>query len=194
MSESQVSSGDDTKASGEGEQPTNSENKVSRESYLKAVDEAKKAKARAADLEARQKKLDEDKLREQGEYKKLLEDREKDLKKAAATIEQFRQKEINGKKLMAFEEKLGGKLRSKDFLSMVDLSRISYDEQSESVDLKTVESVASDFMQKFDYLIEKPTARLPGDAAAAAKSLTYEQWKEIKDPKEMREKMKYVKF
>lgn len=163
---------------------------VARETYLKAVDEVKalKAKLKGGDAEsttnlvtelrtklndanskldnfvADQKTAEDEKLKQQGEFKKLLEKREIELEEERS-LRMNREKTLtDAQKLSAVLDKVGGSVES-DYYGLIDVASIPVDE-SGNFDESIIDEVASAFVKKHQRVIDfgKGGKRLPNDA------------------------------
>lgn len=201
MSEEQVSSGNDAETSGQGETQSNSEHTgtVKYESFQKVLNEKKNVaerlkatEARLAEYERQNKESEERKLKEQGEYKKLLEQRDRELEEIRGSKSELERTILDSMKYQAVLDKIGGKLKHRDYMSHIDVDRVSFDPETKALDFNTVESVANDFLKTHSHLVSFPNAKLPQDAPQAAESISYEQWLKL-PAREMKQKMAQVK-
>lgn len=151
----------------------------------KYKEKAKGFEAEKADQEEQKRAIQEAKLREQGEYKQLLEQRDKDLLAAneraeSAEKESSSSKEtlMEAKKLNAFRSRLGGQLKSDDCLQFVDTSKIVVNPEDGKIDLASVDSVVKDYTSKYDFTIEKRKGRLPNGqgGGGGGGGLDHETW------------------
>lgn len=172
----------DATGSGAGNGTSNS---VSYESHQKLLDQHKKSKDQMKDLEAKlkafedEKKLvEENKLREQGEYKKILDTREAEISKLRSESESFKKSLFDGAKLQAVVDKLPGKIRNKQYYSFIDVDSIAIDPETHQIDEKTVELAANNFLKNHSFLIETKAGGTPPSDAAAGENgnLAYEDW------------------
>jgi hypothetical protein len=171
----QVPGGDDQNPGGTSEhnqeqqtQPTTDETPkprtVAYESYQKAIDEAKKAKAKAAEYERAQRAREEEELKKQGEYKKLLEQRESELNEARTARQALESKISDSRKLNAFLGSVTGDV-PKQYWSLIDLDTIAVDPETGMPDEASVKKAAADFEKQYSDVVKKPTkGKLPNDA------------------------------
>lgn len=156
------------------------------EEKLSAIDSANKQKKEKEDLD-------------QGNYKALLEDREKSIKTLTEEITGLKSKVGNyenqitdAKKISAFRAKIGGDLKKSQYYDFVDTDKIPLDPETGKIDEKALESYANEFVKEHKELIKFDSKKLPDDAGKPGSSLTYEQW--LKLPvAEQRLRMKDVK-
>lgn len=184
-----------TQAGGEGE----GKNVVSFETYSKLLDQHKKTKEKEREYadkvklyEDEKKKVEESKLKEQGEYKKLLDNRESEIKKLQEDNDNFKRAVYDGAKLQAVLEKLPGKIKKKEYLNFIDIEKIAIDPETNIIDEKTVQDVASLFVKEHSSLIEVSGKNpLPNDSGKPGSTLKYEDW--VKLPlKEKKDRLKEV--
>lgn len=191
------------------EKPVESENvevsngKVSYESYHKLLTEKKRFEKRDEELkelrqyrlenENRKKLEEEQKLQQQGNWQKLLEDREKELQREREEKEQLFRKITDSLKFSELRKALPGHLDEK-FLPLVNLDEIELDESGRP-DKASVEKHAKVLLKNFgtSILVTSNGARLPQDGIRGSeKSLTYEEWLKL-PASEMRKRQKEVK-
>jgi len=107
----------------------------------------------------------EQKAIEKGNFEKVLADREVRLKETQAKYDELNSQISRARKLNAFDEVLGSRIKHEDFYNFVDTDSIQLDENG--VPLKeTVELAVNSFKERYgDTLIaKKEVAKLPGDA------------------------------
>jgi len=136
----------------------------------------------------------EEKLRKQGEYKQLLEQRDQKLKEKEAEIERIRKEKedthntlIEARKLSAFENKLGGKLKSDEYLMFVDTKTIAIDPESNQVDVSSVDDAVKSFLAKHEHLVDFQAGKMPNFEGGKGNPITADRWKKmgaLKDKKE----------
>lgn len=170
---------------------------VSYETYSKVLSEAKKAKERERELEAKFKLIDEQKLKESNQYKELYEQTKAELESKAQAL-QVKEKAIaDAKKLSAFESKLGGKLKKDKYVDFVPLDKIIYDESG--VDQRSIDLAVSEFLKDYKELVDFPeTSTLPNKAAngaGAVNSITQAEWEKLAavNPTEAKKRIKDIR-
>ena len=199
----QVSSGNESVK----ETPDNESNDtVSYATHKRLLNQKKKTEERLAEYETRfaemekAKKVEEEQLlKEQGEYKKLVGLREQKIDEVVQEKERILKerdeykKAINDTfKLQAFYEKLPGKITNQQYLNFVDLDSIAYDPETGNVDEQSVDMVVNQFMEKHPKLVEpSKIAKLPSGYPAGSNKLTYDQWKSL-PLKEMKKRIKDI--
>jgi len=161
---------------------------VQYESYRRVLADHKKSKARAEELEAKlaliekkEKELEEKSLKEQGEYKKLLEIEKKKREIEESKRIQYEKDLLDAHKLNAVKEKLPAKVKRNEYYSFIDTDKILIDKETGIIDEASLESVANDFITNHSALLDKPSVKnLPQDAAkGTATKLTLEDWKKL---------------
>lgn len=196
----------------------NSKDVVSHESHKKLLaqrkadqEKLKAMQARLQDLESKEadlaKKeadLAEQKLKDEGNWKALLEAREvraakleEQVKTLAEVNKGYEDKFTNAVKLNAFKDAIGGTLRKNEYYSFVDTNKIALDPETGVVDDKSLKLYANDFVNQFKELINfKSAVKLPNEAGDHSEGgLSYEDWVKLAqtNPSEAKKRMKDVK-
>lgn len=117
------------------------------------------------DFVSAQRTSEENKLKEQGQYKELVDQREKE-------IESLRQENVNYKssfdkaiKLSAFRDQLGGTVDNSSYYDFVNVDEIVLDAESGVIDMASVEQVVNQFKQTHSKLYTPRASKaLPNDA------------------------------
>lgn len=165
---------------------------VAYDTYKKAVDEAKAAKAKVAEFEKAQREANEAKLKADGEYKKLLEQREKELADERQKRTGIEQQISDARKRSALLDALTGEV-PKTYWSLMDLDEIAVNPETGMPDEASVKSVAEKFEKQYPEVVKRaPKGKLPNDAPqGGGAKLSYASW--LKLPvKEQLERMKDV--
>jgi hypothetical protein len=153
--------------------------------YKHALADAKNHKARAdelqaklADFERKEQELVENRLKEQGEYKKLLEIERKKRKEEEDKRTHYEKSLLDAHKLSAVREKIPGKLKRNEYYSFIDTDKIILDHETGEIDQNSLEAVVNSFVQDHGALIERQgNVGLPQNAASGStNNLTYEAW------------------
>ena len=168
---------------------------VAYETYQKTLAQEKAAKEKARELESKiseyenaKKMQEETKLNEKGEFKKLVELREKEIERLKNEMTNLSQERDNYKgnlddtyKLQAFYDKLPGKIKRKEYLGFVDLDSIVIDPESGNVDSDSVQNVVSNFVERYGDLIEQSKfGGLPSDAPkGSTRKYNASEWKTL---------------
>jgi predicted RNase H-like nuclease (RuvC/YqgF family) len=175
--------------------------------HKKLLDQRKSDQKKLKDLEDKlssfeksQKDLKDKEDLDKGNYKTLLEDREKTIKTLADEINGLKTKVgsyesqiTDAKKLSAFRKQIGGDLKKSQYYDFVDTDKIPLDPETGKIDEKALESYANEFIKEFKDLVKfEKTTKLPDDAGKPGSSLSYDAW--LKLPlAEQRLRMKDVK-
>lgn len=142
---------------------------VKYETYNRVLSEAKKLKEKVKEYEAASQNLQEQKLREQNEYKQLADTYKQQLEGIKSKFEDQEKSIINGLKYQEFEKHLGGKLRDRDYATFVDFEKIVLDPETRKVNEDSAKAVAAEFIKRHASLVEfGSTAKLPNQAASSA--------------------------
>jgi hypothetical protein len=186
----EMSSGQDTK-----------NDVVQYETYKRVLSDHKKSKARAeelaaklAEIEQKEKDLEETRLKEQGEYKKLLDIERKKREVEESKRIQYEKNLIDAHKLNAVKERLPGKIKRNEYYSFIDTDKVLIDPETGIIDETSIEEVVNGFLAEHTSLIDVGnTVKLPQHAASGSVSkISYDDW--LKLPlKEKRKRMKDVK-
>ena len=128
---------------------------------------------RLDELEANESKLNDEKLKSDGNWKALLESRENKLKEIQETnttlkelVKSFEDKFTSAHKINAFKEAIGGNLKRNEYYSFIELDKIALNPDTGAIDDKTIKSYANEFTNKYKDLIEFKVKRLPTGSAS----------------------------
>jgi len=140
---------------------------------LKAMQERLQSfESKESELAKKEAELNEQKLRDEGNWRALLESRESALKKLEEKNNEllnittgYEKKFTNAHKINAFKEAIGGDLKLPDYYSFVDTDKIAIDPETGSVDDGSVKSYANEFASKYKDLINFKKGKLPSEAA-----------------------------
>lgn len=196
----------------------NSKDVVSHESHKKLLaqrkadqEKLKAMQARLQELESKEAEiakkeaeLEEQKLKDEGNWKALLEAREaraakleEQVKTLAEVNKSYEDKFTNAVKLNAFKDAIGGTLKKNEYYGFVDTNKIALDPETGVVDEKSLKQYANDFVSQFKELIAfKNPVRLPSEAGDHSEGgLSYEEWVKLAqtNPSEAKKRMKDVK-
>lgn len=134
---------------------------VKHETYARVVSQKKKGDEQIAALSERLAKFEQDarereesKLRENNEFQKLVELREKELKEVREKAQNLERRFEIGSKLDAFDRALGGKLVHKDYYGFVKVDQIVIDPSTGSIDEMSVAREVERFRTEHARLIE----------------------------------------
>jgi hypothetical protein len=161
-------------------QNESSNGKVSYETYLKVLGEAKKAKEERNALLAEKSKVDESKLKENNEWKTLADQYKEKLDQTTQTLQEQEKSIINGLKYHEFEKHLGGKLKDRDYATFVEFDKIILHPETRHVEESSVKSVVSEFLKKHSSLVEfQGGGKLPVKAAESFDAKKEKSYKEM---------------
>jgi hypothetical protein len=134
---------------------------VSYKSHQKLLNQYKSTQSRLKELEAKEQEREESEQLKRGEYEKVMQLKEEKIKTLQTTIEQKQQEELEGKKLMAFMDKLGGKISDNDYLSLIDIDSIAVDPDTGELDQLSLEKEVDRFSKKHWRVIENQKPKAP---------------------------------
>lgn len=138
---------------------------VSRETYTRAMDELKTLQRQFRAIEDEKKVQNEQKLKEQNEWKTLAEQKEIELKAKSGELDELKTSLLDSVKLSAFQKHLGGKLRSDKYFDFVETDKIAYNPETRKVDEASVKAVIASFLKEHSHLVEFKGGKLPENAA-----------------------------
>lgn len=139
---------------------------VKYETYSRVLAEAKKLKEKVKAYEDTLQQTQEQKLKEQNEWKALAEQYKAKLDQTTTVLQEQERSIVNGLKYHEFEKHLGGKLKSKDYATFVDFEKIILNPETKQVDPDSVKAVAAEFIKQHPSLVEFGTqGKLPNQAA-----------------------------
>lgn len=150
---------DDTKTGGAGDQNSGAtsdkeKNTVAHETYVKVMDELKETQRKLKEIQDKSKITEEQKLKEQGDWKTLAESREKQVKELEEKNTSTEQAINDSIKLNAFQKFLGGKLKSDKYFDFVETSEIAFDPTTRKVDEASVKLVVAKFLKEHSSLVD----------------------------------------
>jgi hypothetical protein len=189
MSDQNVGSAQTQEASGPIEQ-TN-QDKVAYETYKRVLSEAKKLKDQVRAFEEERNKGQENKLKEQNEWKALADSYKTQLDEKAKNLSELNEQVVNGLKFGEFEKHLGGRLRDKDYATFIDFDRIVLNPETKRVDDESVKGVVSDFVKKHSNLVDFDNGkRLPNEASSGSNNFSAGKKIDDMNAKELEEYIK----
>ena len=112
-------------------------------------------------------------LEEQGEYKKILAEREDRINSLQDQINQDKQMRSNSQKESAFIQALPSKLLNPAYLSFMDKEGIAIDPDTGSVDQGSLKQVVDLFMKDHSHLLEQPQGKnkIPNNSSASPNNM-----------------------
>lgn len=187
---------DDHNAGGAGDQNSGANSDkdgkgtVSYDTYSKVMDELKATQRDLKSLKDNQTKTNEEKLKEQNDWKTLAESRDAQLKELNEKFSSTEQAIHDSFKLSAFQKHLGGKLKSDKYFDFVETSKIAFDPETKKVDEASVKSVVAAFLKEHRDLVDfgkKPG--MPNVANSGDKKVITDGTKTVEQmtPTELRE-------
>lgn len=189
MSDQNVDSVQTQVSSGSTEQ-TN-QDKVAYETYKRVLSEAKKLKDQVRAFEEERSKGQENKLKEQNEWKALADSYKTQLDEKAKNLSELNEQVVNGLKFGEFEKHLGGRLRDKDYATFIDFDRIVLNPETKRVDDESVKGVVSDFVKKHSNLVDFDNGkRLPNEASNGSNNFSAGKKIDDMNAKELEEYIK----
>ncbi len=151
---------------------------VSYEVHRKLLGQRKTDQAKMKDLEAKinsfvteKTQNEENKLAEQGEYKKLVETRDAEIAKLNSENNEYKTSFDKAIKLSAFRDQLGGTVDNNQYYDFVNVDNIVIDPESGTVDDASVEMVVNEFKQSHSKLYTPKSAKvLPNNAPSTTET------------------------
>lgn len=178
-------SGSNTNPGGEGEK--SKEKTVSYETYLKTLDEAKSAKSKLKAQEDALNKIQDEKMKADGDWKGLLEARENRIRELTEQSETLGKKYgalneriTNSQKLSMVISKLGGNLDEK-YYGLIDLEGIKTNPETGEIDDMSATKIAESFRTMYPETIKKgfnPNAmgETRGSANSTQSMISRDEW------------------
>lgn len=157
------------------------------------LDQSKEWKSKAQKAkeqeEERLKAIEEEKQRElleKGQYKTLLEqERERAKKLEEEKEEALKAKKtsdetlMEARKLSAFENRLGGKLKNDKYLGFVNTKDIVVDPDTGNIDPSSVDATVKSFLGEHKELVEFGAGKMPNFDGGTANNISQKQWKSM---------------
>jgi len=114
-----------------------------------------------------QKSIEEQKMVEQGKYKELVQEREKELEAIRQENLSYKKSFDKAIKISAFREKLGGIIENSAYYDFVNVDAIIIEPETGMVDMASVDAAVNQFKKEHPRLYTPKTSRtLPTDAPA----------------------------
>lgn len=152
---------------------------VAYDSYLKLLDEKKKVQAKLDEYAEKEKKAKEDKLRENNEWKTILETREKELGETKAALQAKVEAETKQAKLNAVLSRIAGKIEN-DYQILIPIDSVVVNPATGAIDEASAEKVAKDFEAKHARVIQRANGKPTNQEAPRGNStLSYEEWTKL---------------
>jgi predicted RNase H-like nuclease (RuvC/YqgF family) len=131
---------------------------------------------------------EEERLKKEGQFSTLLEQRESRIKElednlnnTAKKVEERDTAITNFRKAAAFERALGGKMKKDAYWDHVDFDSIALNPETGEIDSHSLRKTADSFIESFKELVDfGKSANLPnGTPSGSSGKLTHEQWKKL---------------
>jgi len=160
--------------------PAASKQTVSYDSHQKLLKEKKAIQARLADFEKKEKEAAEAKAKADGNYKQLLEERDKKIAELEGTVSEGNKRWESTAKLNAFLDSVDGEI-PKQYWSLIDIENIAINPETELPDEMSVKEAVKKFSKTYPDVVKKRTgSKLPNTPPQGAnRKLTVEAWKAL---------------
>lgn len=160
---------------------------VSYDSFDKLVGQLKKSKEnvdmltkQVTDFESEKKRIEEGKLAEQGEFKKLLEMRETEIGTLRESLNLEKDKSnvasktlVDAQKLQAVYEELPGRIKNSKYMQFIDLEGVAYNPDTGQVDRESAKLSANKFAEDHVSLIDTShIGKLPSDSSSTGQPIS----------------------
>jgi len=151
-------------------------------------EKAQTFQSKEEEIEKKRQMDEEARLVEQGQFKTLLEQREKELQALKDSLEEsvsetnsYKKSIDNLKKASAFERAIGGKLKKDAYWNHVDFDSIVKNPETGEIDPASLKDTADSFLKEYKELVQFPNGGyMPNGTPAGSKGrLTHEQWKKL---------------
>lgn len=159
-------------------------------------------KAKEDEYQSKIAREEEERLKKEGQFNVLLEQREQKIKELEGLVSHTKQELdsreesiLNLKKASAFERQLGGKMKSNKYWSLVDFNNIAVNPDTGEIDKDSLTQYAGNFIKSHRELIDfGANGNLPnGTPNGGSGSLSYEQWQKL-PLKDKQKRMKDVRL
>lgn len=159
-----------------------SKDTIAYETHRKLLDEKKKLQAKLADIEASQKKREEEDLAKKGEVEKILKIREQELNDTRAKLSAFEERQLQAKKLSAVVRGLGAQIDDK-WYSVIGshLDEVVINPESGDVEQMSVTSVVEGLKKSWPEMLKVQRPGMPHDAPQGngVTTIGYDAWKKL---------------
>lgn len=165
----------------------NENDKVAYATYKRTVAQEKKLRAKLEDankrleeIERLEKQKEEELLKEQGEFKKLLDLERQKREELESENTSYKKSLLDAHKLNAFKEKLPAPVANPAYYDFVDLEGIVIDPETGLVNDDSVKSEVDKFVSTHSRLLDTKRTGLPNDAPnGSGGTLTVSEWKKL---------------
>lgn len=166
-----------------------------RKSKDRILEESKKYKEgfqtyKTKEEEARlaEKNREEERLKKEGQFSTLLEQREQRIKELEGDVNTFKSEVtsrdtaiVNFRKAAAFERAIGGKMKKEAYWNHVDFDSIALNPETGDIDSHSLRKAADGFIDGYKELLDFGNrSNMPnGTPSGQSGKLTHEQWKKL---------------
>jgi rRNA maturation endonuclease Nob1 len=162
---------------------TKPNDKVEYATYKRAMDdvfklksELEKATGQIQAIQSEKEKAEREKLEKQGEWQKLAETAQSELKTWKEKFEGLNATIVDSKKANAIASRLPGTLKP-DFYHMLNIDAIVVNPATGEVDETSAVKAAEEFVKKYpELVIPRDTPNLPNGQPKGKGGLSYEEW------------------
>ena len=193
--ENKTPSGNDGQASGETSDQNSSTNqsadkKVAYETYQKILAEKKAATAKVKEHEDNLKRIEEDRLKKDGDWKGLIDAREneiinlrKSLEETSSRFDKLNSRVTNGEKLSSVLSQLGADVPSK-YYGLIDIEDVAINPETGDIDAMTAKKVAERFKVEYPEVLKKSVhsgmmGAGHGNGVAGSGSIKHSDWMKL---------------
>ncbi len=173
---------------------------ISYEVHRKLLGQRKTDQAKMKDLEAKinsfvteKTQNEEKKLAEQGEYKKLVENRDAEIARLNSENNEYKTSFDKAIKLSAFRDRLGGTVDNSQYYDFVNVDNIVIDPESGTVDDASVEMVVNEFKQNHSKLFTPKGGKVLPSDAPSTNDPTLKPFEKLSEDEKMKIRMGIVK-
>lgn len=176
------------------EQQQQKQDSVSYETHRRLLDEKKREQAARKQLEAeveafraKERQIEEDKLRQQGEFQKLLQLREQENESLKGKLNSFESRFQAASKINAFIKAAGTDLDEK-WLRLVDVNSIQFrPDQDGEIDMMSVQSAVETFKKTWPEAFKPKGSQIPAEMPNGQGYITESEWKNLPDKKKYKQ-------
>lgn len=160
---------------------------VNYETHRKLLDEKKKIQAKLDEILVREKEREEAEARKRGDFEALLKSRNEELEKERKAREDLENRIIQGRKMNAVLEALGGNVDAK-WLKLIDVSEVAVNPETGEIDKLTVARQAEALKREWPEMVRQ-VGKLPSTAPKGLEGglgmITESEWRKLGNTKEM---------
>lgn len=175
----------ETSTQGSADEQPQTQDKVSYETHRRLLDEKKREQAARKQLEAelemfraKEKQIEEEKLKQTGEYQKLLQLREEENKKLKSELDSFENRFKRAAKMNAFIKAAGTELDDK-WLQLVDVDSIAVRPDDNEIDMMSLQSSVETFRKTWPEAFKPKGSPIPADMPNGQGHITESEWRKL---------------